>query len=305
MISCGEYDALLSHVAEAVKLNLNDAIINHNEIMYTLIVLILISCCTNIILGDDFRPDVSYINISAAFLLLSLFSGMYILADKAVTDIFELLKNVLPVFLGFSVISAKSAYLNTVFVFYMTGFQWLSKNLLLPLIAIAAVMSIISSSGGGIDFSKGKSSLLAAVNWTIGIYTTLFLCFIKMLSISLYPADRIIYGGIRYTLSKGIPVVGGYVSDSLESVLGGVSVIRSSVGVAAAAILVTVSAVPAVLPMLIGWLLKLLGGFTAIFSDNSTSALVGDIGICISELGILLLVCAIGFITGFSIMLSG
>ena len=176
--------------------------------------------------------------------------------------------------------------------------------MLLPGITIASVISLIPAAGDNIKFSFIKNRIISVINWTIGIYSTLFIAALKIVQISALSTDKLLYGGIRYTISHGIPVVGGYVADSLGAVLGGIIAINNSVGIAASLIIVSIALVPVVSIFLMSFLLKLISGFGGIFAHSSSSNLIGDISACISELGVLVIVCSIGFVIAFSLMLS-
>ena len=305
IIAKGEFDEVLSLILDTFKSNITKALGNHKLVMSTILGLLLLSGFQNMLFDDDFIHVTFLINITISGLLLSSYISMYNLAANTISDIVCFLKNALPAFLGISaLVSVKSTYVNTVFIFSLTIFQWLCENVLLPGITIASVMSLIPAAGDNMKFSFIKNRIISVINWTIGIYSTLFIAALKIVQISALSTDKLLYGGIRYTISHGIPVVGGYVADSLGAVLGGIIAINNSVGIAASLIIVSIALVPVVSIFLMSFLLKLISGFGGIFAHSSSSNLIGDISACISELGVLVIVCSIGFVIAFSLMLS-
>lgn len=305
MVLKGDIEDIIDYVFSAIKSDFANTLGDHKKIMSTLLPLVFLSSCQNLLFQDDFMFVSRLVNISAAGFLCATYIVLYTLASNTIGGILNFLKSALPVFLGFSAaISIKSTYLNTVFIFSLTVFQWLCENILLPGITFAAVLSIVDSFNDSLNFANIKSSIISAVNWTIGIYSTLFIGALKIVQITVFSSDRLLYGGIRYTISRGIPVVGSYVSESLGAVLSGVITLYNSVGIAVVIIILLIVLVPVVSIFLVSWLLKFISGFAGTFAHQSCTNLIGDIGLCISELGIVLLVCSVGFIVAFSLMLT-
>ena len=305
IISKGEFDKVISMIIENFKENISEVLGNHKIIMSTILGLLLLSVFQSLLFDDEFIHLTLLINIAISLVLIGGYISLYTLASNTISDILCFLKTALPAFLGLSaVVSVKSTYVNTVFIFSLTIFQWLCENVILPGITFVAVISFISSVNGSIKFSFIKSRIISVINWTIGIYSTLFIAALKIDQISALSTDKLLYGGIRYTISHGIPVVGGYVADSLGAVLGGIIAINNSVGIAVSLIIVAIALVPVVSIFLMSWLLKIISGFGETFAHSSSANLIGDISVCISELGIIVIVCSIGFVIAFSLMLS-
>lgn len=305
IVSKGKFNELIDIVKERAKNSLFNTIIDNNFIMLTFVSLCLFSVLHKILSDDSFRVGTYYINIVASCMLISVYSVLCKSTVDTLTSILAFMKNALPAFLGISaVISTKNIYADALFLLYVTGFEWLCMNILIPAVTFAFVLSVISSINNGMNFSGLKKFVVTSVNWITGIYTTLFISSLKVVQVYALSTNKLVYNGIRYTFSRGIPVVGGYVADTFSTVLAGIVASNNIFGITSAIFLVIKVFAPVVALFAVSWFMRLVSGVMITFSDESLAALIGDVGTCVCELAVLMITCVIGFIIGISMMLN-
>lgn len=119
----------------------------------------------------------------------------------------------------------------------------LSSSLLLPLcFALFALALAGSVDGGGISaVSKGIKS---AFMWLLGISTTVILAAVSMQSVIAGAADSAYLRAAKYAASGMIPVVGSTVSSALATLSGGLSYVKSAVGISAVFIIICTALSP-------------------------------------------------------------
>lgn len=291
------YFWLINHM----KNDLFKGFVDNKSIMYTIIALSIFSMISNTVSTDDFRPDIKYTNITAAGALLFVFSNMYTIVSKTIVSVFEITKSVMPVYLGVSMVSGVNPVMRSLIVLLVTGFQFLCNTILMPAIFISMIICLIVSVSDIGNF-KLNSVIISSVNWIIGVYTTFHLMFIKLIGMNASIKTNMLFEGLRYTASKGVPVVGNYVSETLTAFVTGLSSVNNYLGYTVSLITISSSILPFIATMLAGLVLKMIGSIYYFFSESSTYELINNVSICVIELGVVLVLCVVGFVSSYSFM---
>lgn len=288
---------LINHIKNVL---LKDIVVS-KEIMYTFVVLSFFCMISKTVSADDFKPDIKYINITAAGALLIIFSNMYAIVSKTIISAFEITKSIMPVYLGVSMVSGINPVMRSLVVLLVTGFQFLSSSILMPAIFMSMIICLMVAVS---DIGKFRlnSVIISSVNWIIGLYTTFHLMFIKLIGMNTSIKTNLLFEGLRYTASKGVPVVGNYVSETLTAFITGLSSVNNYLGYTVTIITITSSIIPFIVTMLSGLALKMIGSIYYVFSDNSTYELINNVSACVIELGIILVLCVVGFVSSYSFM---
>ena len=97
-------------------------------------------------------------------------------------------------------------------------------------------MSILGISLAGSVCGELKLETLAqavkkTVIWILGLIMTVFVALLAMQSFITVPSDNVGIKAARFTVSNGVPFIGGAVSDSLSVMYGGIGIIRNNFGV--------------------------------------------------------------------------
>lgn len=121
----------------------------------------------------------------------------------------------------------------------------LSSSLLLPLCFALFALALAGSvdSGGISAVSKG---IKGAFMWLLGICTTVVLAAVSMQTVIAGAADSAYLRAAKYAASGMIPVVGSTVSSALATLSGGLSYVKSAVGISAVFIIMTTALSPLV-----------------------------------------------------------
>ena len=303
IISYGKTGDYLREISDKIKEDFLLLLIDNKRFMYTILLLIFVSACITMTEGDETKLTDGYINISVSVILLLMFANLYKTATKTAESLFTVTKSALPFYLGFSLNSASNTFVNTFFTIYMVGFQWLSEKILFPMVLFSVIFSILDNCSG-LNCTSFRKGLITTANWFMGIYTTLFLSFIRMSGAAAFSTGSAVYGGIKFTVAKGIPVVGGYVSETLDTFIAGLGIVKSSLGIITSSAILILCVSPVAYILITGFVLNLISHISSVFGLKASSGLIGDISACVTEIAVILLVCSIGFVSAFSMMLS-
>lgn len=120
----------------------------------------------------------------------------------------------------------------------------LMKDLVLPLILISSVMGIVSNISEKLQISKLSEFIRKGVLYTIGISITLFMGIMTIKGAVGSKIDGLTIRTAKFAVNKFVPVVGSFLSDTMETVVGCSMVIKNAVGVFGLLTLFLISIVP-------------------------------------------------------------
>jgi len=152
------------------------------------------------------------------------------------------------------------------FIASLVGF--LVNYIVIPFVTISIVMKIISMFSENVRLNKlgelfSKSSL-----WITGVAFTAFLSVISVKGSITTSVDSAVVKTTQTAVSNFIPVVGKFVSDSLESIMGATEVIGKAAGIIGIIVMIVVSAVPIIQMLVIFVSHKILAALSETIIDN-------------------------------------
>ncbi|HWQ57938.1 MAG TPA: stage III sporulation protein AE [Clostridia bacterium] len=118
------------------------------------------------------------------------------------------------------------------------------KNIVLPLVAAAGMASMLGvlSESGSLEHMFGFFK--SAVKWIVGAVFTVYFGVVSIQGITVARADSLAMRTARYALDKSVPIVGGAVSGTLDTLLASATLIKNAAGAAAVVTAVMVAATP-------------------------------------------------------------
>lgn len=122
--------------------------------------------------------------------------------------------------------------------------QWAVSTVFIPLLMAAAGINIINNLSSSLKADKMAELLNKAVRWGLGIMLTLFVGVMGLQGIAAGSVDGLTVKVTKFAASNLIPVVGGILSETVETVMNCSSVIKNAAGIAGIAAIVVITAVP-------------------------------------------------------------
>ncbi len=151
------------------------------------------------------------------------------------------------------------------------------KNVVLPLILGAAVIAVAGSLTGKAKLAHLYAAVKSAVKWIIGVVFTVFLGLMSVQGISAAGVDSISMRTLKYTLDKGIPVVGGAVSGTFDTARSCAVLVKNAAGVTGILLGLGCIALPLVQIAGTSIALKLSAAICAPIADERMSRMIADI----------------------------
>jgi len=146
------------------------------------------------------------------------------------------------------------------------------SELLLPVGGMLFALGLVGmlSDGGGAQ-ALGEQ-LRRIFTWGLGLVCTLTAAAVTLQTVLSAATDTLALRTARYTLSGMLPAVGGTVAGALSTLLGGLSYVKSTVGVGAIAVLLALLLPPLIRLLLYRAALGLAGGLARLLTGGRAVA---------------------------------
>ncbi len=122
--------------------------------------------------------------------------------------------------------------------------QWMVEKLFLPLVMMSSALNIANNLSAGLNAEKLVQLINKSVKWGLGIMLTLFVGITGLQGIAAGSADGLTVKVTKFAASNLIPMVGGILSETVETVMNCSVVIKNSVGVAGIIVVIAMNVIP-------------------------------------------------------------
>ncbi len=122
--------------------------------------------------------------------------------------------------------------------------EWIIETIFLPILMVSAALNIVNNMSERLNSEKLVQTMNKTVKWGLGILLTLFVGITGLQGIASGSADGLTVKVTRFAAANLIPIVGGILSETVETVMNCSVVIKNAVGITGIIIVVLVSAVP-------------------------------------------------------------
>ena len=155
-------------------------------------------------------------------------------ASKTLESGSVFLASFIPAFAGILATSghvSSAAMFNTVVMGGAQGYMQLASKILMPVSMSILGISLAGSVCGELKLETLAQAVKKTVIWILGLIMTVFVALLAMQSFITVPSDNVGIKAARFTVSNGVPFIGGAVSDTLSVMYGGIGIIRNNFGV--------------------------------------------------------------------------
>lgn len=276
-----DYKAIRLFIIELFFSEIVDNIIMVSQI---LIIIIASSILTN--LQNSFEKDtVSQLAHYACYIILAMliinsFTLSLGLGKKTVEQMVNFMQIILPLLL--TLLTATSG-VTTKLLFHpmMIGsiniIGSMVKELVFPLILFSFIIGIISNISRKIQFSKLSELIRQIIIVLISLSLTIFIGIITIYGIGT-KIDGITIRTAKYAVDNFIPIIGKFLSDAVETVIGCSVILKNGIGTVGLITLFLVCIAPAIKIMVLIFIYKFIGALVQPIASENIINLFGEVG---------------------------
>ena len=118
--------------------------------------------------------------------------------------------------------------------------------LLLPMLIVSFVFGVIGNISSEVKLSKTSDFFNSSVKWLFGTGFFILSAFMSVQGITASVFDGVAMRGMKFTIGKFVPVIGGYLSDGFNLVVSGGILVKNALGYTAL-LLLAVTIIPVVI----------------------------------------------------------
>lgn len=163
---------------------------------------------------------------------------------------------------------ASSAFFHPVLIFLMNTSGLLIRNIVLPLLFLAALLSIASSITGQFKVTQLSGLLKKTSIGILGVFTTVLLGVISLQGAAAAVADGVAIKTAKFVTGNFVPVVGRMFTDAADTIITASLLLKNTIGIAGAAIVLATAAFPAVKILAIAFIYKLAAALLQPLGDG-------------------------------------
>jgi len=212
-------------------------------------------------------------------MLLKNYSSNMKLFTETITTLTKIVNVISPVMLAILIATGEivtSGIISPLILFLTGSIGMLVSYIVVPLLTLSLVLNIITNLSSTVKLDKLGGICKSSAMWIVSVAFALFLGVLGLESSVSTSVDGVTVKTTQAAVSNLVPVVGKFLSDSLEVVMGASELIGKSVGVIGIIVLIIVLVVPLIKLVIIGLIYKLLEAFSEIiFTDDKISKIIG------------------------------
>lgn len=178
------------------------------------------------------------------------------------------------------------------------------EKVIVPLVYLSAVLGIVNNITDKIQLKNLNNLIKSFSKWVLTAVLTVFTGINAIYGFSMPVLDTVSLKAVKFTVGSCVPVVGGLLADTVETVLGGAKLMKNAVGTAGIITVAVICLLPAVKIAAIIVLLKIAAAVIEPVCDKRISAMVVDSAAPITIVFSMVLAAAMLFIVSISIIIS-
>ena len=148
------------------------------------------------------------------------------------------------------------------------GMATLMQSMVLPLICASAALGIIHHASGSVQFIGLSKLCSGSAKWLMGIFSAIFMALVTLTGLGVSAFDGVGGKAAKFAVGSMVPVVGGTLSEAMETVAGSALLMKNAVGTAGMLILLCMVLSPLIRMGVLVLLYRIAAAFTEAMGDK-------------------------------------
>lgn len=178
------------------------------------------------------------------------------------------------------------------------------EKALIPFSVFGAMLSVSSNISSGVRLSGFTRVINSVSKWLMAAIITLFTGVNAIYGLNAPALDAMGTKAVKFAIGTLVPVVGGFLSDTLETVVSGARLMKNVAGTAGIVTLVSICAIPIIKIGIILFMLKLSAAVCEPVTDKRISLMLNGISASVTTLFAITIMVAVLFIINIGLIIS-
>lgn len=177
------------------------------------------------------------------------------------------------------------------------------RRCLIPLITFSAVLSVARNVGDRNGISGFVKIVKSATKWIMALVITVFTGINAIYGFATPALDAVGTRTLKFAVGSLVPIVGGFLSDTLDTVTASGAVVKNAVGASGIVMLCIICLPPIIKLGIMQMMFKLISAITEPIADSRVSGMLWEIGEAFVALFGVVVLTAVMFIINICIIL--
>lgn len=178
------------------------------------------------------------------------------------------------------------------------------EKCLVPLMTFSAVLAVAGNVGDKTRISGFLKIVNSLTRWLMAFVITLFTGINAIYGFSASALDAVGAKTIKFAVGSLVPVVGGFLSDTLDTVVSSARLLKNAVGVSGILIMCSICVVPIIKIGVMQLMLKLCAAVTEPITDSRISSMIWEVSSAVTSIFGTVILTAVLFIINICIILG-
>ena len=259
-------------------------------------------------LSETDNSQVSYIAMLALVFSIAfdILKNSLTLAETTIDNLLIFMQSLLPsvLMLASKGMSALTVSFQPALFASIQTIVYVSKEWFLPMILFTSVLSAINSMTARFHITKLLETCNLFIKWGLGLLMTVYVALLAICGFSGATQAGAISKTVKYAIASFIPMVGGVLAESAESVLLSMSLIRNAVGITGIIAVLFLSVTPLLNLLATSVIFRLVASIAEPASDKRIIKLVSGFASSISLIFSILLAVCVMLIISIAMLIS-
>ena len=196
------------------------------------------------------------------------FTSIISICKDTITKLTDFMKILIPVIIGLLIATGNIttvAVLQPLLLTMISIISVLLSNLAIPAIFISTIISVISNISEHVSIKRISDLLKKTALWCLELALVIFVGVLSLEGTLSANIDGITAKTAKTVVSSAVPVVGKLLGDTVDSVMGGISITKNAIGVIGVIVILAITILPLIRTLIL------------MFTFNLASALVEPI----------------------------
>lgn len=236
-----------------LKLVLNELMKNMSLIVQILLLSIISAILINLQKAFDNKSVSNTAQFITYIILISIVIKSFVLAmdigKSTIDNMVVFMQALLPILFALLMAVgglASSALLHPLILGSLGLFSTLIKEIIIPLLFFSTILGLVSNISDKIQIDRIAGLLREISIVVLGVSFTIFMGVMSIQGVSAAQVDGITMRTAKFAVDNFIPVVGGFLSDAMDTVVGCSLLLKNSVGVIGLIVLFLIVIIPAI-----------------------------------------------------------
>ncbi len=177
-------------------------------------------------------------------------------------------------------------------------------KLITPMIYMSAVLGVVGNISGRVQLGSFNRLLRSVSRWILTALLTVFASLCALYGFNAPVLDALGAKSAKFAVGTLVPVVGGLLADTMETVVGGTKVLKNAVGSAGMITVITIASAPVIKVWIIWFMLRLCAALSEPLCDKRMSIMLLDVSESVATVLAVMMTAVMLFLITIGIMLA-